>query len=79
MNELKEGWLYRKASMVNQTFDLYDTVNRKIINNNIIDYIKNNNHITWLHPYLGCFFKEQKDIVNNKIKKEMILPLLEIL
>ena len=79
MYDLKEGWLNRKASFVNQTFDLYDTVKQKRINKNIVDYIKNNNHITWLHPYLGHLFKERKNAVNNRIKKEIILPLLEML
>lgn len=79
MDELKEGWLYRKASLPNPTFDCYDSVNHKIINNNLIHYIKNNNHITWLHPYLGSLFKGYEDVVNDKIKKEIILPLLEML
>jgi hypothetical protein len=75
MYDLNEGWLHRKASMKNPTFNMYDSVNHKIISNNIIEYIKNNKHITWLHPYLGQFYKNKEE-VNNKIKNEIILPLL---
>jgi hypothetical protein len=75
MFDLNEGWLYRIASMNNPTFNMYDSVNHKIISNNIIEYIKNNKHITWLHPYLGQFYKNKEE-VNNKIKNEIILPLL---
>jgi hypothetical protein len=76
MYDVKERWLNRKASFNNQVFDFYDTYKCKIVNENIFEYIKNNRDITWLHPYLGHIFKDKKDEVNNKIKNEIILPLL---
>ena len=78
MYNLNEGWLYRKASMNKPTFNMYDSVKHKIINDNIIEYIKNNKYITWLHPYLGHLFKNKNE-VNNKIKNEIIKPLMEYL
>lgn len=77
MFDLNEGWLYRKAHMSNSTVDLYDSVKHKIINNNIVEYIKNNKHIIWLHPYLGHLFKEKKDLINKKIKAEIINLLIQ--
>lgn len=75
MYDSKEAWLYRLASMGHANYDMRDSYNGKIINRNILQYLDNNRHITFLHPYLGHFFGKNKDQCNQKIKEDIIKPL----
>lgn len=77
MYDSKEAWLYRLASTKNPNYNMKDSYNCKIINNNIIEYINNNKHIIFLHPYLGHLFGKNKDQCNKKIKEEIINPLIK--
>lgn len=80
MNDLQEGWLYRFDMPRNLTFRFRDSVNGNIINNDIVNYIRKNKHITWFHPPLGHLYGEKnKVIINNKIKQEIIKPLMDYL
>ena len=78
MKDLSEGWLYRLASIPSPTYDLRDSVTGNIINTNVVDYIKQNKHITWFHPYLGHLFRDKNE-VNNKLYQEIIIPLIDYL
>jgi hypothetical protein len=78
MKDSNEGWLNRMASIPKPTYNLRDSVTGNIINTNVVEYIKQNKHIIWFHPYLGHLFKD-KNQANNKLYKEIIIPLIDYL